>query len=150
MAEVGLTEAIIALAGTVSGGLGVKYVEKYFERGSKKIEAEVTIDSAQMSDLAEFRRELMSEINNLREKMDVMQKDHSAEMRELSLVLDEWRLKYFDILKKYNELEVKYQGVVLELENVKHSLISGQPVEVILSRLGDVEDEMTHPQAPED
>lgn len=150
MAEVGLTEAIIALAGTVSGGLGVKYVEKYFERGSKKIEAEVTIDAAQMTDLAEFRRELMTEINSLRDKMDVQQKEHAAEMRELSLVLDEWRLKYFDILKKYNELEVKYQGVVLELENVKHSLISGQPVEVILSRLGDQTDEIIVPPSHED
>lgn len=134
-----IKDVLEAFAFIAGGGLGAKVIESWTSKTTKNIDANVTLDKAELNDLSNFRRELMEEVNHLRDDMRSQGEKHSEEIASMARTLDEWRIKYFELLRKYNELEVKYQSVIMELDNVKHALLSGQPVEVILRRLGDVD-----------
>jgi len=75
--------AWIALIGTVFGGAGLKLMESFLSRGSKKI------DTA-----TQMREELRKESADLKEELRQAEKD-----------LDEWKIKYFTIFQQYIELK---------------------------------------------
>lgn len=75
--------AWIALIGTVFGGAGLKLMESFLTRGSKK------------SDTAtQMREELRKESFTLREELRAVEKE-----------LDIWKVKYFELFQDYIEMK---------------------------------------------
>lgn len=71
-------EAIFALLGAASGGVGLKILDSFLGRGRVKSD-----------EASEIRKELRQEINGLR-----------AEHLRIEAELDEWKQKYYDLLDK--------------------------------------------------
>lgn len=71
--------ALLALVGTVFGGVGLKAVESILARGKTKS------DTA-----AEIRNELRTDVAALRN-----------EMKDLEVQLDEWKAKYYALLDQF-------------------------------------------------
>lgn len=89
----GTTGALIGAAaalGAAAGSMGTKLIERVFPSTDKRVD-----------ELTQFRQELAG-------RLDQVQKE-----------LDEWKLKYFDLLGMYHELQVKYEKDHSELEIVK-------------------------------
>jgi hypothetical protein len=80
-----LDTAWIALVGTVTGGVGLKIVESFLAKGSKRIDTATAM-----------REELRKESTALKLELRVVEKE-----------LDSWKEKYFLLLQDY--LEVKGQ-----------------------------------------
>lgn len=84
--------AVIALIGTIFGGVGLKVVEHWLNRAKDKSDAEV-----------ERRAELRAELAGLK-----------LELREAEQALDAWREKYFALLDQFiqvkNELKRPMPG----------------------------------------
>lgn len=77
--------AWIALIGTVFGGAGLKIMESFLARGSKKVDTATAM-----------REELRKESASLKEELRVVEKE-----------LDTWKEKYFLLFQEY--LEIKSQ-----------------------------------------
>lgn len=77
--------AWIALIGTLMGGAGLKFIEKFLARGTEK------------QDFAtKMRDELRTDLNTTKE-----------EVRQLEKEIDQWKEKYFLLLQEH--LEVRSQ-----------------------------------------
>jgi hypothetical protein len=67
--------AVLALIGTLFGGVGIKVVERLLSTGDRL-----------SADAATIRTELWAELNTVRERVDECEKE-----------LSEWKQKYFDL-----------------------------------------------------
>jgi hypothetical protein len=90
-AEVG---AVYGLIGTLIGGVGVKFLERVFARGDRKLD-----------DATAIRKELWEELNRLRLRIESLEGE-----------LDEWREKYFAVLAENTELKIENKQLRLQLE----------------------------------
>jgi chromosome segregation ATPase len=86
--------AIIALVGTLSGGVGLKVTEWWL--GRNKVRAD---------DARSIRDELRLEITAQRE-----------EIKQLEADVDKWRTEYYDLRDKYINLQTE---LTLALERIK-------------------------------
>jgi uncharacterized protein YlxW (UPF0749 family) len=84
------TDAWLALAGTVFGGVGLKAVEAYLGRTKHRDDTAASL----RTELRVENSELRLEIHRLME-----------ENRELEAALDQWREKYFDLLAQVKTKE---------------------------------------------
>lgn len=75
--------AWIALIGTVFGGAGLKLMESFLARGSKKVDTATAM-----------REELRKESAALKEELRVVEKE-----------LDQWKEKYFTLMAEYLEIK---------------------------------------------
>lgn len=87
---------LIALIGTVMGGVGLKVVEHYLGKSKVRID-----------DATQIRNELRLEIDALR-----------AENRQLEVEVDKWREDYYNIYRKMINVRTtaQLQGVVFDDE----------------------------------
>jgi ribosomal protein L29 len=69
-------EALLALAGTIFGGVGLKVIEQLLGRGKRRVDIATSL-----------RNELRTELTELRDDND-----------KLESALDEWRTKYFKLV----------------------------------------------------
>lgn len=73
---------IIALIGTVTGGVGVKFVERWLSRAQTRQAGE-----------ANMRDELRKEVDSLRAQLN----EAREEERRLEALVDDWQGKYYDL-----------------------------------------------------
>ena len=91
---------VIALIGTLFGGVGLKAVEHWLNKNKVKID-----------DAARIRDELRTELTAVR-----------AENRQLESDVDKWRKEYYDMYEKNIRMrtEAQIQGVKFTQEDLKH------------------------------
>lgn len=92
---------IVALIGTVMGGVGLKVAEHWLGKGKVKVD-----------DAARLRDELRMEITTQRE-----------EIRQLEAEVEKWRKEYYDLFQKYMSLETDLK---LALHNIKQEVLEAQ------------------------
>jgi len=101
---------VVALIGTVMGGVGLKVAEHMLGKGKVKVD-----------DAARLRDELRMEITAQRE-----------EIRQLEEAVEKWRKDYYDLFQKYMSLETDLK---LALHNIKSEIEQAQiNTEVISSQ----------------
>lgn len=119
-----MTEAIIALVATIFGGAGLKLVEKLFAKRDAKYAAEAEAAKFSYEDATAIRQELRAESTLLREEMKAMRDD-----------VDHWRQQYFSLLKKYNDIELKYDTLLTEMTIIRELLKNKQDPSYIIRSL---------------
>lgn len=119
-----MTEAIIALVATIFGGAGLKLVEKLFAKRDAKFAAQVEANKFSYEDATAIRQELRAESTLLREEMKAMRDD-----------VDSWRQQYFSLLKKYNDIELKYDTLLTEMTIIRELLKNKQDPSYIIRSL---------------
>jgi hypothetical protein len=92
---VGVLAAGAAAVGAAAGSVGTKLIERLLPSTDKRVD-----------ELTQFRQELAG-------RLDQVQKE-----------LDEWKLKYFDLLGLYHDLQVKHEKDHTELEIIKSRVVS--------------------------
>src|SRR5690349_9091125 len=92
---------VVALVGTIMGGVGLKVVEHWLSKGKVKVD-----------DAARLRDELRLEITTQKE-----------EIRQLEAEVEKWRKEYYDLFQKYMSLETDLK---LALHNIKKEVESAQ------------------------
>jgi hypothetical protein len=80
-------EAVLALFGTVFGGVGLKVIEALLGRGKRREDIALSL-----------RNELRTELIELRDDNDRLQK-----------ALDEWRTKYYRLVSKMAQQGIKIE-----------------------------------------
>lgn len=86
--EIELVSLIFVLAGSIFGGAGVKLVDKLMGRRKEKLELN-----------GDYRDELRQDALSLRK-----------ELRAAYDEIDQCREKYFDLLTRYNEINLNARG----------------------------------------
>lgn len=119
-----MTEAIIALAATIFGGAGVKFIDKMFSRREARFAANSEQNLLTQQDAITIRQELRTESTSLRE-----------EMKEMRDEVDRWRQQYFKLLRKYNEIELKYETLLTEMSIIRELLRNNQDPNYIIRSL---------------
>ena len=92
---------VVALVGTIMGGVGLKVAEHWLGKGKVKVD-----------DAARLRDELRMEITAQRE-----------EIRQLEADVEKWRKEYYDLFQKYMSLETDLK---LALHNIKQEVEAAQ------------------------
>lgn len=82
-------EALIALIGTLFGGVGLKTVEAILAKNNRKLD-----------DAAQIRKELREETAALK-----------VELKNLRQELDEWKEKYFNTFNENSELKFRLESL---------------------------------------
>lgn len=100
---------VVALIGTLMGGVGLKVVEHWLGKNKVKVD-----------DASRLRDELRLEITAQRE-----------EIRQLEQEVDKWRKEYYDLFLKYTALETDLK---LALHNIKQEAERGTLTADELSR----------------
>lgn len=90
-----------ALVAAISGGVLTKFLDRHF--GAKD---RVTDRLADMEN--RLRDELKKEKDELRAEIQVLRKD-----------LDDWKTRYFELLRKYGESEVALQAMRIALKEAE-------------------------------
>ena len=96
-----LDPAVIALIGTIFGGVGIKFAEHWLGRGKIKID-----------DATQIRNELRLEITVQREEIKQLEKD-----------VDRWREEYYTLRDKYVALNTE---LTLALQSIKTEATEAQ------------------------
>lgn len=91
-----LDPTIIALIGTLMGGVGLKLAEHWLGRNRVKID-----------DATQLRDELRLELTALRE-----------ENRQLEATVDKWRQEYYELLEKFIGIETELKIMKNEMEKI--------------------------------
>lgn len=104
-----LDPTVVALVGTIMGGVGLKVAEHWL--GRKKVKVD---------DAARLRDELRMEITTQKE-----------EIRQLEAEVEKWRKEYYDLFQKYMSLETDLK---LALHNIKAEVQAAQDTTDILSK----------------
>ena len=94
-----LDPTVVALVGTVMGGVGLKVAEHWLGRNKVKVD-----------DASRLRDELRLEITAQKE-----------EIRQLEAEVEKWRKEYYDLFQKYMSLETDLK---LALHNIKQEALS--------------------------
>ena len=89
-----LDPTVVALIGTVMGGVGLKVAEHWLGRNKVKVD-----------DASRLRDELRLEITAQRE-----------EIKALESAVDKWRAEYYDLRDKYSSLQTE---LTLALQKIK-------------------------------
>jgi chromosome segregation ATPase len=92
--------AVIALVGTLCGGLGLKLVEHWLGR-----------NKARLDEASKIREELRDQIDDMR-----------IVVREVETARDKWREDYFALREKYVELQAQLAGALEQLRMLKEKL----------------------------
>lgn len=100
---------VVALIGTVMGGVGLKVVEHLLSKGKVKVD-----------DAARLRDELRMEITTQKE-----------EIRQLEAEVEKWRKEYYDLFQKYMSLETDLK---LALHNIKQEVEVAQNTTELVSQ----------------
>lgn len=89
-----LDPTLVALVGTIMGGVGLKLTESWLAKGKVKVD-----------DAARMRDELRLQITTLRE-----------ENKTLEAQVDEWRAKYYEVYEKLLmvQTDAKLQGLKIK------------------------------------
>lgn len=98
--ELAGNESIYALLGTILGGVGVKFLERWIARDAQKQDAETKL-----------RDELWKEMANLR-----------GELATVRTELDDWKERYFALYKEHSELMQRYILVTEERNLLKRRI----------------------------
>lgn len=91
----------IALIGTVGGGVGLKFAEHFLNKGRERID-----------EASRIRVELRDQIDDQRKEID-----------KLSVEVDSWREKYYDLRDQHVKLQTEMMLTLQQLkENLKNDL----------------------------
>ena len=82
-----MSEALIALIGTIFGGVGLKFLESFINRSKAKDDTATQI-----------RKELRDEIRDMR-----------AELNRLESDVDEWKGKYYTLLEQFIKVKAELE-----------------------------------------
>jgi len=104
-----LDPTLVALVGTVMGGVGLKVAEHWLGRNKVKVD-----------DASRLRDELRLEITAQKE-----------EIRQLEAEVEKWRKEYYDLFQKYMSLETDLK---LALHNIKKEVETAQNTTAELSQ----------------
>lgn len=99
---------IVALIGTVMGGVGLKVVEHWLGKNKVKVD-----------DASLMRTELRLEITNKSSEITALRE----EIKDLEVEVEKWRKEYYDLFLKYSALETDLK---LALHNIKMEAESAQ------------------------
>jgi hypothetical protein len=83
--EPDISNGVVGAVAIIVGGFGVKFIDRYFRFSEKRIKEKGMLTSSIREEHASIRKELLAEIEQLREDRDRSQED-----------ADEWREKYTD------------------------------------------------------
>jgi predicted nuclease with TOPRIM domain len=92
---------LIALVGTIFGGVGLKVVERWLNRAKDKSDAAKEIRDELRSDMATYRAEIL-ELKKETEKLDEQ------------VIL--WQEKYFELRDKYSTLKALYEDALRQIQ----------------------------------
>lgn len=90
-----LDPTVIALVGTLCGGIGLKVVEHWLGKSKAKVD-----------EATKIREELRVELNSLKD-----------EGRNLESEVDKWKKEYYDLRDKYSELNATHKMVLERIKN---------------------------------
>lgn len=102
-----MSSEIYILLGTIFGGVGLKVIEAYLNRGKEKV------------DLAsQIRDELREDIERYKNEVS----EYKREVKELTLSLEDWKKKYYDLLEGHGKLKDANYDQQMQLNKLKEVL----------------------------
>lgn len=100
--------------GAVAGGSLTEVIRRILPSAGEKVDA-----------ATQLRKELWDEVGNLRDKIEEGEK----RIEGLEASITEWKERYFELLRKHNQLDLEYQmtkrnylEIKAELERVKDNI----------------------------
>lgn len=102
-----MSSEIYILLGTVFGGVGLKLIESWLNRGKEKV------------DLAtQIRDELREDIERYKEEVAEFKK----EVKELTMSVEDWKKKYYDLLDSHGKMKDDNYDLQKQLNSLKELL----------------------------
>ena len=102
-----MSNELYILVGTIFGGVGLKFIEAWLNKGKEKI------------DLAsQIRDELREDIERYKNEVS----EYKKEVKELTLSLEDWKKKYYDLVDSHGKMKDINYDQQLQLNKLKEVL----------------------------
>lgn len=92
---------LIALVGTIFGGVGLKITERWLNRAKEKNDTAKQIRDELRTDMATYRQEIL----NLKAEVDKVEKE-----------VNEWQDKYYELRDRYSQLNALYEDALRQIQ----------------------------------
>lgn len=99
---------LIALVGTIFGGVGLKVTERWLNRAKEKNDTAKEIRDELRTDMAAYRAEILT---------------LKAEVDKVEAEVVSWQEKYFELRDKYSTLKALYEDALRQIQTKAHDTV---------------------------